>query len=93
MLKGEAFDIVVAMYHDQGGIPMKLLAFDWNKQKSQWKQMRGVNVALGLPIIRTSVAHGTGFEIAGRGIADETSLKEAIGTATQMAKVQFSVVR
>ena len=58
-LKG-AYDIVVAMYHDQGHIPMKLLAFD-----------SGVNVSSGLPVIRTSVDHGTAFDIAGKGIAEE----------------------
>lgn len=61
------FDIVVAMYHDQGHIPMKVLAFD-----------EGVNVTLGLPIIRTSVDHGTAFDIAGQGIANEKSMLEAI---------------
>lgn len=61
------FDIVVAMYHDQGHIPMKVLAFD-----------EGVNVTLGLPIIRTSVDHGTAFDIAGQGIASEKSMLEAI---------------
>ncbi|EJE4057057.1 4-hydroxythreonine-4-phosphate dehydrogenase PdxA [Enterococcus faecalis] len=61
------YDIVVAMYHDQGHIPMKLLAFD-----------EGVNVTLGLPIIRTSVDHGTAFNIAGKGIANEQSMLEAI---------------
>jgi len=64
------FDIVVAMYHDQGHIPMKLLAFD-----------EGVNVTLGLPIIRTSVDHGTAFDIAGKGIANETSMIAAIQLA------------
>ena len=53
-----AYDVVVAMYHDQGHIPMKLLAFD-----------SGVNVSIGLPIIRTSVDHGTAFDIAGTGKA------------------------
>jgi 4-hydroxythreonine-4-phosphate dehydrogenase len=61
------YDIVVAMYHDQGHIPMKILAFD-----------EGVNVTLGLPIIRTSVDHGTAFNIAGEGIANEQSMLEAI---------------
>jgi 4-hydroxythreonine-4-phosphate dehydrogenase len=61
------YDIVVAMYHDQGHIPMKILAFD-----------EGVNVTLGLPIIRTSVDHGTAFNIAGKGIANEQSMLEAI---------------
>jgi 4-hydroxythreonine-4-phosphate dehydrogenase len=67
------YDIVVAMYHDQGHIPMKLLAFD-----------SGVNVSIGLPIIRTSVDHGTAFDIAGTGIAREESLIAAIDVAIQM---------
>jgi 4-phospho-D-threonate 3-dehydrogenase / 4-phospho-D-erythronate 3-dehydrogenase len=67
------FDIVVAQYHDQGHIPMKLLAFD-----------SGVNVSYGLPIIRTSVDHGTAFDIAGKGIAGESSLLAAIDVALQM---------
>jgi 4-hydroxythreonine-4-phosphate dehydrogenase len=70
-----AYDIVVAMYHDQGHIPMKLLAFD-----------EGVNVSLGLPIIRTSVDHGTAFDIAGTGRARETSLIAAIDVALQMVR-------
>lgn len=65
-LKGE-FDIVVAMYHDQGHIPLKLLAFD-----------TGVNITVGLDVVRTSVDHGTAFDIAGKGIADEKSLLKAI---------------
>ena len=71
-VKGE-FDIVVAMYHDQGHIPMKLLAFD-----------SGVNVSMGLPIIRTSVDHGTAFDIAGHGIAREESLLAALDVAVKM---------
>ncbi|HET9014644.1 MAG TPA: 4-hydroxythreonine-4-phosphate dehydrogenase PdxA [Thermomicrobiaceae bacterium] len=67
------FDIVVAMYHDQGHIPMKLLAFD-----------SGVNVSIGLPIIRTSVDHGTAFDIAGTGRAREDSLLAAIDVAIRM---------
>ena len=70
--RGE-FDIVVAMYHDQGHIPMKLLAFD-----------SGVNVSIGLPIIRTSVDHGTAFDIAGTGRASEESMLAAIRVAVQM---------
>lgn len=72
-VKGE-FDIVVAMYHDQGHIPMKLLAFD-----------SGVNVSIGLPIIRTSVDHGTAFDIAGTGKASEESMLAAIDVAVKMA--------
>lgn len=70
--KGE-YDIVVAMYHDQGHIPMKLLAFD-----------SGVNVSVGLPIIRTSVDHGTAFDIAGTGKAREESLIAALDVAIRM---------
>jgi 4-hydroxythreonine-4-phosphate dehydrogenase len=70
--KGE-FDIVVAMYHDQGHIPMKLLAFD-----------SGVNVSVGLPIIRTSVDHGTAFDIAGTGKAREESMLAAIEVAIRI---------
>jgi 4-hydroxythreonine-4-phosphate dehydrogenase len=71
--RGE-WDAVVACYHDQGLIPVKLLAFG-----------RAVNVTLGLPIIRTSVDHGTAFDIAGRGIADHGSLVEAIRLAARLA--------
>jgi 4-phospho-D-threonate 3-dehydrogenase / 4-phospho-D-erythronate 3-dehydrogenase len=92
LLKGRRFDIGVCMYHDQGGIPMKLLAFDWNEAKGQWSTIRGVNVTLGLPIIRTSVSHGTGFDIAGQGIASSASLEEAIKTAAHMARIKFKSV-
>ena len=74
--RGE-FDCVVAMYHDQGHIPMKLLGFD-----------RGVNVTVGLPIVRTSADHGTAFDIAGKGIADERSLIEAIRVAARLARTR-----
>jgi len=73
------FDGVVAMYHDQGHIPIKLLGF-----------MIGVNVTIGLPIIRTSVDHGTAFEIAGKGIANPRSMIETIKLAAQMAKVRLA---
>ena len=72
--RGE-FDAVIACYHDQGLIPIKLLAFG-----------RAVNVTLGLPIIRTSVDHGTAFDIAGKGIADHSSLVEAILLAAKLVK-------
>jgi len=67
--RGE-FDAVIAMYHDQGLIPVKYLGVE-----------KGVNVTLGLPLVRTSPDHGTAFDIAGRGIADEASLVEAIRVA------------
>jgi 4-hydroxythreonine-4-phosphate dehydrogenase len=71
--RGE-FDAVIACYHDQGLIPVKLLAFG-----------RAVNVTLGLPIVRTSVDHGTAFDIAGRGAADASSLVEAVRLAAKLA--------
>jgi 4-hydroxythreonine-4-phosphate dehydrogenase len=68
------YDAFVAMYHDQGLIPVKLVDFD-----------ESVNVTLGLPIVRTSVDHGTAFDIAGHGVADESSLVEAIMLAARLA--------
>jgi 4-hydroxythreonine-4-phosphate dehydrogenase len=75
--RGE-YDAVVCMYHDQGLIPLKLLHFD-----------DGVNVTLGLPIIRTSVDHGTAYNLAGTGSASETSMVAAILMAAQMAKIRL----
>ena len=75
-VRGE-FDAVIANYHDQGLIPVKLLAFG-----------RAVNVTLGLPIIRTSVDHGTAFDIAGRGIADPASMIEAVLLAARLAALR-----
>lgn len=72
-LRGD-YDLVVAMYHDQGHVPMKLLDFEHT-----------VNVSLGLPIIRTSVDHGTAFDIAGKNLADPTSMKSALRLAVRMA--------
>jgi 4-hydroxythreonine-4-phosphate dehydrogenase len=72
--RGE-FDAVIACYHDQGLIPMKLLAFG-----------RSVNVTIGLPIVRTSVDHGTAFDIAGKGVADPGSLIEAVLLAARLAR-------
>ncbi|MFN3682043.1 MAG: 4-hydroxythreonine-4-phosphate dehydrogenase PdxA, partial [Nitrospira sp.] len=68
------YDAVVALYHDQGLIPLKLVAFG-----------RCVNLTVGLPIIRTSVDHGTAFDIVGKGIADPGSLFEAIKLAATIA--------
>ncbi len=68
------FDIVVAMYHDQGHGPVKVLGVE-----------QGVNVTVGLPVIRTSVDHGTAFDIAGKGVADERSMLEALRVAVELA--------
>jgi 4-hydroxythreonine-4-phosphate dehydrogenase len=84
-LRAGQYDAVVAMYHDQGHIPVKLLGFNVDPATGKWEALSGVNVTLGLPVIRTSVDHGTAFDIAGKGIASETSLIEAIEYAEQLA--------
>ncbi|MHC4172504.1 MAG: 4-hydroxythreonine-4-phosphate dehydrogenase PdxA [Planctomycetota bacterium] len=71
------FDGIVAMYHDQGMIPVKLLDFE-----------KAVNVTIGIPIVRTSPAHGTAFDITGRNLANPASMKSAIITAIQIAKTK-----
>jgi 4-hydroxythreonine-4-phosphate dehydrogenase len=80
------YDGCVAMYHDQGHIPFKLEGFQWDNEKQTMKSVKGVNITLGLPIIRTSVDHGTAFEIAGRGIASPDAMLIAIDYAIIMAK-------
>ena len=84
-LRARQFDAVVAMYHDQGHIPVKLLGFDVDPATGVWRALSGVNVTLGLPVIRTSVDHGTAFDIAGRGVANEESLIEAVEYARALA--------
>lgn len=80
---GGMYDIVVTQYHDQGHTPTKLLGFQY--KDGRW-DMRGINATLGLPIIRTSVDHGTAFGKAGKGYADEHSLIDAIELASLFAK-------
>lgn len=82
---GGWYDIVVCMYHDQGHIPLKVKGFVYNKEAGKWDAVAGVNVTLGLPIIRTSVDHGTGFGHAGQGYANELSLVNAIDYAIRFA--------
>ncbi|HWT09458.1 MAG TPA: 4-hydroxythreonine-4-phosphate dehydrogenase PdxA [Roseomonas sp.] len=84
-LRAGQYDAVVAMYHDQGHIPVKLLGFHVDPATGKWDALSGVNITLGLPIIRTSVDHGTAFDIAGQGIASERSLIEAIEYAERLA--------
>jgi 4-hydroxythreonine-4-phosphate dehydrogenase len=81
-----AYGGVVAMYHDQGHIPFKLNGFKWNAQKQQMDSVKGVNITMGLPIIRTSVDHGTAFEIAGKGIASADAMVLAIEAAVQLSR-------
>jgi len=84
-LRAGQYDAVVAMYHDQGHIPVKLLGFEIDPATGKWMDLSGVNITLGLPIIRTSVDHGTAFDIAGRGIANARSMIEAIEYAELLA--------
>lgn len=84
-LRAGSYDAVVAMYHDQGHVPVKLLGFRTNAETGAWEALNGVNVTLGLPIIRTSVDHGTAFDIAGQGIASADSMIEAIEYAVVLS--------
>ena len=80
------FDGCVAMYHDQGHIPFKVVGFNWNQETGKMDSVKGVNITLGLPIIRVSVDHGTAFDVAGKGVASEDALMLSIDYATKMAK-------
>ena len=84
-MAGGLYDVVVAMYHDQGHVPTKLLGFKYDRTTDSWSQMSGVNITLGLPIIRVSVDHGTAFDRAGEGRANPQSLIEAVRYAAQFA--------
>jgi 4-hydroxythreonine-4-phosphate dehydrogenase len=74
------------MYHDQGHIPLKLAGFKLEPQTNTFTQMSGINCTLGLPIIRTSVDHGTAFDRAGKNCSNEQSMVEAIEAAAAMAR-------
>jgi len=82
--RGGSWDIVVVMYHDQGHIPVKLTGMKWDGKR--WVSVRGVNITVGLPIIRTSVDHGTAFGKAGKGIANHESMLDAIKYAALMVE-------
>ena len=79
------YDGCVAMYHDQGHIPFKVVGFSWNKETGKMDSAQGVNITLGLPIIRVSVDHGTAFDVAGKGIASEEAMLLSTDYATRMA--------
>ena len=87
-LRAQQFDAVVAMFHDQGHIPVKLLGFNVDEKTGVWHAISGVNVTLGLPILRTSVDHGTAFDIAGKGIANADSLVDAVEYAVKLLEGQ-----
>lgn len=82
--RGGEFDIVVAMYHDQGHIPVKTLGFSYDEATRRWTGLSGVNVTVGLPFLRVSVDHGTAFDRAWKGIANHESMVEALEIAAQM---------
>jgi len=78
---GGMFDIAVAMYHDQGHIPLKFCGFTIDNKSGDFSGVRGVNATIGLPIVRTSVDHGTAYDIAGKNLANEESLLDALNMA------------
>ncbi len=80
------YDGCVAMYHDQGHIPFKVVGFNWDKETQKMESVQGVNITLGLPIIRVSVDHGTAFDVAGKGIASPDAMLLSIDYATRMAQ-------
>ncbi len=82
--RGGEFDIVVAMYHDQGHVPVKTLGFNYDEKSGTWTGLSGVNVTVGLPFLRVSVDHGTAFDRAWKGIANPESMLEAIDVAVRM---------
>ncbi len=83
---GGEFDCVVAMYHDQGHAPVKALGFRYDEGRKAWTALSGVNVTVGLPILRVSVDHGTAFDRAGQGTANPESMVEAILVAAKLAR-------
>ena len=83
--KGGLYDIVVTMYHDQGHVPLKMIGFVYNRDVGKWDAIEGVNITLGLPIIRTSVDHGTAYDQVESGDASELSLDNAIEYAIHLA--------
>ena len=85
---GGLYDIMVAQYHDQGHIPLKVLGFRMNRETHQWDSVTGVNITLGLPIIRSAVDHGTAFDQAGLGTASEISMVNALDYGIRLALVR-----
>ena len=87
-LKAGFYDVAVVMYHDQGHIPFKLNGFSYDQEQERWSSVNGVNVTLGLPIIRTSVDHGVAFDIAGTGQASAHSMVDAITVASKLVPLR-----
>lgn len=87
---GMQYDAVVAMYHDQGHIPVKVAGFELDPTTKRWTSVKGVNMTLGLPILRTSVDHGTAFGKAGKGTASEESMVDALLIAGTIAESRIA---
>ncbi len=87
--KSAIYDVVVAMYHDQGHIPLKLNSFQWDAMENKYSSVKGINTTIGLPIIRVSVDHGTAFGKAGEGRANADSMVEAIEVGCKMAENKY----
>jgi 4-phospho-D-threonate 3-dehydrogenase / 4-phospho-D-erythronate 3-dehydrogenase len=85
--RGGEFHIVVAMYHDQGHVPVKTVGFTYDQASGVWTGLSGVNVTVGLPFLRVSVDHGTAFDRAWKGIANPESMIEALDVAVRMLAV------
>jgi 4-hydroxythreonine-4-phosphate dehydrogenase len=88
--RGGEFDIVVAMYHDQGHVPVKTVGFTYDDASGAWTGLSGVNVTVGLPFLRVSVDHGTAFDRAWKGIANPESMVEALDVAVRMLAARHS---
>lgn len=88
---GGYYDCCVAMYHDQGHIPFKVLGFSWDNKNHKMKAVKGVNITLGLPIIRVSVDHGTAMEIAGQNIASPEAMMLSLNYAVKFCQQRKTV--
>lgn len=84
--RGGQYDFAVAMYHDQGHIPLKVAGFQLDQKTGRWTAVSGVNTTLGLPLIRTSVDHGTAFGKAGKGTANAQSMVDALQMAIALSR-------
>jgi 4-hydroxythreonine-4-phosphate dehydrogenase len=91
-MQGGQYDVIVVMYHDQGHIPVKLVGFQYDDKTKTWGSVSGVNITCGLPIIRTSVDHGTAFGKAGEGRANPESMIQAIQVAARLASSKVGSV-
>ena len=90
-LRGRKYDVALALYHDQGHIPTKLLGWNWDEESGRWTAMSGVGVTLGLPIIRTNPDNGTAFDLAGTGQANPQAMVEAVQMAAHLARAKRNV--